>query len=133
MHEEGKIVCTEGSEDNRNLALTYLKKAGYENKVEFHVGDARNIIKEYSGPFDIILNDIDKEQYPDTLELAVPRLKKGGIFITDNVLWSGEVLDDDPDEPTKGIIEFNRLLFTSKNLFSSIIPLRDGLGMAIKL
>lgn len=129
----GKIICTDGSEDNNHRALDYLKRAGFESLVEFHVGDARDIIKRFEGPFDIILNDIDKEQYPETLDLAIPRLRKGGMFITDNVLWSGRILDKDPDESSRGILEFNGRLFQSQEVLASIIPIRDGLGIAVKL
>jgi len=97
------------------------------------VGDAREIIEQFGGPFDIILNDIDKEQYPDTIDLAIRRLKKGGLFITDNVLWDGKVLDSEPDEATRGVLEFNRRLFASQEVLAAIIPIRDGLGMAVKL
>ncbi|MFQ5869250.1 MAG: O-methyltransferase [Candidatus Zixiibacteriota bacterium] len=129
----GKIICTDGSEDNKHRALDYLKRAGYESLVEFHVGDAREIIRRFGGPFDIILNDIDKEQYPETLDLAIPHLRKGGMFITDNVLWSGRILEEDPDEASRGILEFNRRLFESQEVLASIIPIRDGLGIAVKL
>ena len=128
----GKIICTEGSAANKDRAMGYFNRADCSDLVEFQVGDAREIIKNYSGPFDIILNDIDKEQYPEAFDLAIPRLRKGGIFITDNVLWSGRIFDDNPDEATKGILEFNRKLFESKAIFSSIIPIRDGLGIAVK-
>lgn len=133
LSEGGRIICTDTSAENKRKALEYFKRAGFESLVEFHLGDARDIIKRFGGPFDIILNDIDKEQYPDTIDLVLPRLKKGGLFITDNVLWSGRVLDEEPDEATRGVLEFNRRLFQSKNVLASIIPIRDGLGMAVKL
>jgi len=133
MKSDGRIVCTEGSDDNKARAMDYLTKAGYDSMVDFQVGDALEIIKNYDGPFDIILNDIDKEQYPEAFDLAISKLRRGGIFITDNVLWSGRIFDKDPDEATRSILEFNRKLFESKELFASIIPIRDGLGMAVKL
>jgi len=133
MPEDGKIICTEGSEDNKKLAMQYLKRGGYDNMVDFHVGYAQDIIKKYDGPFDIIFNDVDKEQYPEVFELAIPKIRKGGLFITDNVLWSGRVLDENPTESTRGILEFNKMLFSSKDLLSMIIPIRDGFAMAVKL
>jgi len=133
MGKDSEIICTDGSEENRDRAMEFLKKGGYNQMVDFHVGDARDIIRNYDGPFDIIFNDIDKEQYPEALELALPRLRKGGIFITDNVLWSGRILDENPSESTRGVIEFNKKLFGTAELLSSIIPIRDGLGMAVKL
>ncbi len=128
----GKIISTDGDAANKDRALDYLDRAGYGDLVEFKVGDSRRIIEKYEGPFDIIFNDIDKEQYPEAFDLALPRLRKGGLFITDNVLWSGRMLEDDIHESTAGVIEFNRKLFESDKLFSTIIPIRDGLGIAVK-
>lgn len=133
MADGGQITCTDNSLENRNLALNHFKNAGRDALLKFHVGDAIDIVKQADGPFDIILNDIDKEGYPEAFDLAVTRLRKGGVFITDNVLWSGRIFDSKPTESTKGIIEFNRKLFASDGLFSAILPIHDGLGMAIKL
>ncbi len=133
MKKGGKIVCTEGSEKNRELAMKYLKRGGFDSMVDFHVGYAQDIIKKFDGPFDIILNDVDKEQYPGCIDLALPRLRKGGLFITDNVLWHGRIFDDKPSESTRGVLEFNRRLFASKEVLYSIIPIRDGLGIAVKV
>jgi len=129
----GRIICTDGSQANRSRAMAYFGSSGCADRIDFQVGDAREIIKKFEGPFDIIFNDIDKEQYPEAFALAVPRLRKGGLFITDNVLWSGRILDNDKSPSTRGVVEFNRLLFEANDLLSSIIPIRDGLGLAIKL
>ncbi len=133
MDDQGKIICTEGSDVNRQKALGYLKRGGFEKMIDYQVGDALEIIRQFDGPFDIILNDIDKDGYPEAFDLAMARLRPGGIFITDNVLWSGRILSDKPDKTTKAILEFNRKLFESPGALSSIIPIRDGLGMAVKL
>lgn len=133
MPKGGKIICTDGSDENRKRALGYLKRGGFDSMVDYHVGYAQEIIKRFDGPFDIILNDVDKEQYPEVLDLAIPRLRKGGIFISDNVLWDGEILDGNPDKASQAILEFNRMLFASKDILSLIIPIRDGLGLAVKL
>ena len=133
MNGKGKIICTDGSDDNKKKALGFLKRGGFERQVEFHVGNALEIICRFDGPFDIILNDINKEDYPEAFDIAIPRIKQGGLFITDNVLWSGRVLNEKPDKTTKAILEFNRKLCNTKGVLSSIIPIRDGLGMAVKL
>ena len=130
---DGKIICTDGSAENRRLALDYFKKAQLDSLMEFKSGDALEIIRQTNDTFDIILNDIDKEQYPEAFDLAIPRLKKGGLLITDNVLWSGHILDRIPSEATMAILKFNRKLFETPGILSSIIPIRDGLGMAVKL
>lgn len=133
MRSNGRIVCTDNLSENCNLAQRFFTDASHNDMLDFRVGDALQIASGLSGPFDIILNDIDKEQYPHALEIAIPRLRKGGIFISDNVLWSGQILNSEPDISTQAILEFNRRLFNSPDLLSSIIPIRDGLGMAIKI
>ncbi|PYX87758.1 MAG: hypothetical protein DMG68_10645 [Acidobacteria bacterium] len=76
---------------------------------------------------------MDKEDYPRVFRLAGPRLKKGGLFVTDNVLWSGRVAEPNPTEATtKAIVEFNRLLYASPDLFTTILPIRDGVAVAVK-
>ena len=132
MKKGGKIICTDGSEANREKAKVYLKRAKIEKVIDYRVGNALDIIQKTKGKFDIILNDIDKQDYPRAFDLAIPRLRKGGIFITDNVLWSGRILNSKPDKATKAILEFNRKLFNSKDVIASIIPIRDGLGIAVK-
>ena len=132
MKPEGKIICTDGSEDNKTKALQYFRKLGIESRIDYRVGDALDIIRTLDGSFDIILNDINKKQYPEALKLALPKLRSGGIFITDNVLWSGRILNDNPDQSTKAILEFNRKIFETDGVFSSIIPVRDGLGIVVK-
>jgi caffeoyl-CoA O-methyltransferase len=133
MPEGGKIICTDQSEENCQKGIAFLDKGGLADKVEFHVGDALEIMEKFKGPFDIILNDIDKLFYPRALDLAIPRLRCGGIFITDNVLWSGQILHKKPTAASRAILEFNRRLFSSEDIFSSILPISDGLGMAIKI
>jgi caffeoyl-CoA O-methyltransferase len=133
MRNGGSIICTDGSEDNRKKAMSYLKRGGYGSLIDYKVGDALEIISQHDGPFDIIFNDIDKEGYPKAFDLAIPRLRSGGLFITDNVLWSGRILSKSPDSTTQAILDFNRKLFKSKNLLSSIIPIRDGIAVAVKL
>jgi predicted O-methyltransferase YrrM len=131
--DDGRIICTDGDQGNKKKALEYLMRGGFEKKIDFRVGDALEIASQLDGPFDIILNDIDKHDYPRAFDIAIKLLKPGGIFITDNVLWSGRILSDKPDNTTKMIQEFNRKLFNSDGIVSSIIPIRDGLGLAVKL
>jgi caffeoyl-CoA O-methyltransferase len=133
MRDGGRIICTDRSEKNREKALGYLARGGFDSLTDFKIGDAVEIISQYEGPFDIIFNDIDKKEYPRAFDLAIPRLRPGGIFITDNVLWSGRILNKKLDPTAQAITEFNRKLFESKDLLSSIIPIRDGLALAVKL
>jgi predicted O-methyltransferase YrrM len=92
-------------------------------------------VKKTPGKFDFIFNDVDKHQYPDALRAAVPKLKRGGLFVTDNTLWSGKAARAaaPEDKDTRGVQEFNRLVYASKQLFPVLIPLRDGVTVCRKL
>ena len=82
--------------------------------------------------FDIVFMEIDKHQYPAGFRKAFPRLRKGGLFITDNVLWSGAVVEANPDNTTAGVIEYNRLIYTTPGAVSTILPVRDGVAVTRK-
>ena len=133
MGKEGEVVCTEGNSDYVERAKEYFQRGKISGKVRFLQGDALKLIDEVDGQFDIIFNDIDKHQYPKAFRKAVPRLRKGGLLISDNVLWSGKILDRKTDADSAGILTYNRLIYSSKELFTAIIPLRDGVSISIKL
>jgi predicted O-methyltransferase YrrM len=131
--EGGRVHYTDSDQKNCEKAKKYCERAGVAERVTFKRGDALELLSEEKEPFDIIFNDVDKDDYPRVLRLAVPRLKKGGLFVTDNVLWSGKVAEKNAkDSNTKAIQEFNRLLYGSQELFTTIIPLRDGVSIAVK-
>jgi predicted O-methyltransferase YrrM len=133
LGKDGEVICTEGDPQNAEHADEYFHRAKIKSKIRFLVGDALKLIDETDGQFDIIFNDIDKHQYPKAFRKAVPRLRKGGLLISDNVLWSGRIITRKPDADTAGILTYNRLVYSSKELFTSIIPLRDGVSISIKL
>ena len=131
--EKGQAVYTDGDAKNAERARGYFKRAGVSNRIVLHTGDALEFLSEQKQEFDIIFNDVDKEDYPRVLRLVVPRLRKGGLFITDNVLWSGRVAEINPaDARTKAILEFNRKLYDTKEFYTTILPIRDGLAVAVK-
>lgn len=131
--DNGHIVCTDRDREKAELGLNFLERADLRHKVLYEVGDALQAFERYRGPFDMVFCDLDKELYPKALDLAVPRLRDGGLFIADNVLWSGRVLDEKDQSPaTRGIREFNEKLSVHQDLFTTIIPLRDGLSLSIK-
>ncbi|HXZ29157.1 MAG TPA: O-methyltransferase [Terriglobales bacterium] len=131
--EGGRVIYTDGDRKNAEEARRNFEKAGVAARVEIRVGDALELLSEEKPEsFDIIFNDVDKEDYPKVFRLAVPRLKPGGLLVSDNVLWSGRVAQPHPDARTKAILEFNRLLYGSKQLFTTILPLRDGVAVCVK-
>jgi predicted O-methyltransferase YrrM len=131
---KGKVVYTDGDPEKARRAKDYFRRAGVAKRIDVRVGDALDLLKKSPGSFDLIFNDIDKRQYPAALRVALPKLRRGGLFITDNTLWSGKAArpaaPDDLD--TQGIQEFNRLVYTTQELYPVLLPLRDGVTVCRK-
>ena len=131
--QNGSVIYTDGDSKNAEQARSYFARAGVSERITLHTGDALEVLSEQKQEFDIIFNDVDKDDYPRVLRLVAPRLRKGGLFITDNVLWSGRVAEKNPKETsTKAILEFNRKLFDANEFYTTILPIRDGLAVALK-
>ena len=130
LPDDGELVLTEYDRDDSDRSRDFLAGAGLASKATFLVGDALQLVDSLAGPFDIIFNDVDKEQYPAALEKALPKLRPGGLLITDNVLWQGRVVDENPPEPsTARVLEFNRRIHADPRLEVAMVPLRDGLAI----
>jgi len=127
-----EIYFTDGDPKNAEMARQNFKKAGITDQVHLLTGDALDLLDTVPGDFDIILIDINKHQYPAALRKSIPRLKHGGLVITDNVLWSGKVTKPPKDKSTRGVLEFNKMVYSSKELFPVIVPLRDGVAVCRK-
>lgn len=132
LPKTGRVICTEGSADRIRQGVDFLNRAGLEGQVEFRQGDALELIARAEGPFDIIFCDIDKAAYPDALALGLPKLRAGGLFIADNVLWSGRVASASDDPDTAGIKAFNKAIYARPELTTTLIPLRDGVSVSLK-
>jgi len=133
MPDGGMVIGTDTDPGNAALGREYFRQGGLLEKTDLRTGNAINLFAAETGPFDMVVCDIDKEQYPEVFELAKPRLRRGGMLIADNVLWSGRVLDSSTnDAPTNGIREFTRRIFADPGFFSVIIPIRDGLSISVK-
>lgn len=128
----GEVYFTDMSRKNAREALKFFQEAGVDSVIAIKTGEALTILKETPGEFDLIFNDVDKGQYPEVFRQAIPRLRRGGMLVSDNVLWSGQVAREGGDEWTRRIKEFNHLLYTTPGLHSTIIPLRDGVSVTIK-
>ena len=133
LPEVGKIICTDSSKENLKLANNYFQRGGLDSKVEFQQGDALELIQEIEGQFDIVLNDVEKERYPKALEIIAPRIRKGGFLITDNMFWHDRVVDPYPDKATRGVLAYTQNVYSSNKLWITVVPLRDGVGISLKL
>lgn len=132
-----EIHLTDGDPANAERAEGYLTRGGVMDRVLFHVGGAVAALGMLDGDFDIIYCDIDKDGYPDAWRAARERVRVGGLYICDNVLWSGRVVGEGPPDVrpgwTEAIQEHNTLIAADERFVSSILPIRDGLMVALRL
>jgi predicted O-methyltransferase YrrM len=131
----GKVICTEGDEKNVMLAKDFLSRAGLWEKMEYHAEWAQEVFKKTEGEFDIIYNDVDKGDYPEVWKMARTRIRKGGLYIADNTLWSGRVTmtninDDVRPGWTAAIHEHNKLVVSDPDFDFFLNPARDGVMVA---
>ena len=132
--EDRELHLTDGDDVNAVTAADYLGRAGLDGPVTFHVGDAVSTLNGLPGEFDIVYNDIDKHGYPEAWLAARERVRVGGMYICDNVLWSGKVTDPQrEDRATSGIREHNTLIAGDPDYLSTIVPTRDGVMVALRL
>jgi predicted O-methyltransferase YrrM len=129
----GEVHCTDGDPANEAKAESYLSRAGVWDRVRWHVGDAVENLSSVDGEFDVVYDDIDKHGYPDAWRAARERVRIGGLYLCDNVLWSGRILGDDLDRNSAAIVEHNRLIADDDRFVSSIVPTRDGVMVALRL
>ena len=132
---KAKVFYTDGDPEKAKRAQDYFKRAGVAKRIQVQVGDAMALLKKTPGTFDFIFNDVDKHQYPAAMRAAIPKLRRGGLFVTDNTLWSGKAARPaSPDDTnTLGVQELNRLVYASKDLYPVLIPLRDGVTVCRKV
>jgi len=132
---KAKVFYTDGDPEKAKRAQDYFRRAGVAKRITVQVGDAMALLKKTPGTFDYIFNDVDKHQYPAAMRAAMPKLRRDGLFVTDNTLWSGKAARPAaPDDTnTLGVQELNRLVYASKELYPVLIPLRDGVTVCRKI
>jgi caffeoyl-CoA O-methyltransferase len=134
----GEVHLTDGDPENEVRAADYLKRAGLADRIAFHVGDAVTELAKLEGDFDVVFCDVDKHGYPDAWRAAADRIRLGGLYVCDNVLWYGRVAVEDEAtggraEWTPAILEHNRLVADDERYVSTIVPTRDGVLVAIRV
>jgi len=131
---EGEVICSDGDPLNQAKSEQYLGSIGLLDRVNFHVGFAQEIFSRTEGLFDICYNDVDKGDYPEVWHMAKKRVRPGGLYIADNVLWHGRVAVEDYVDVvpgrTEAILEHNRLIFEDPEFDAFINPTRDGVIVA---
>ncbi len=134
MKANGKLHTIDIKEEFSDIANKYIKKSGLGNQITQHIGNAVEIIPLIEEEFDLVFMDADKVNYPKYLELVADKLKKGGLLIADNVLWSGKVVKPlkSDDKDTRGVLAFNKMIQEDDRFENTLLPLRDGLMFARK-
>ena len=131
---DGEVICSDGDPQNKDKAEQYLTSVALWDRVDFHVGLAQAIFAQTSGLFDICYNDVDKGDYPAIWHMAKDRIRPGGLYIADNVLWHGRVAVESYTDVvpgwTEAILEHNRLIFSDSDFDAFINPSRDGVVVA---
>lgn len=130
----GQLFLTDSEEDNAAKAMDYLGRAALDGPVLFTVGDALETFASLQGPWDVVYNDIDKEGYPDAWRLARDRIRVGGMYLCDNVLWSGRVTEPEgADTNTAAILEHNAMIVADERFLTTVLPIRDGVMVALRV
>jgi len=134
LKENGILHTIEINPELEDFLQPYLDKAGLTNNVKLIVGNALDEIPKLNYTYDLVFIDADKENYPTYLDLVIPKVRKGGFIIADNVLWSGKVLcPDSTDKDTQSIVAFNTYVQNHSQLENILLPFRDGLMIMKKL
>ena len=131
LADGGKVITLDIQEDTNKVARSFVEKSAYADKIEFHLGNAVDIIPTLPETFDLVFIDADKPNYDNYYNLVFDRVRPGGFIIADNVLWSGKVLHAEKDENTQALHEFNEMVAADKRVSNVLLPIRDGL-MAVR-
>jgi len=132
LQPDGKLITIDINEELENRVRNYFKESEFDSQIDFRIGDARKIIPTLTEAFDLVFIDADKENYSLYFDLAIDKLPSGGVILADNVLWSGKVVQPNPDKDTTAILEFNQKIQNDSRVENLLLPLRDGVMMIRK-
>jgi len=132
ISNEATIDTIDKNEELEDIQNRYFKKSGFRDQIKQHIGNALEIIPTLDKKFDLVFIDADKSNYCNYFNLVIGKMKKGGIILSDNVLWSGKVVEklDKKDIDTKALLEYNRLLNSDSRVETVLLPIRDGLSIS---
>ena len=132
ISNEATIDTIDKNEELEDIQNKYFKKSGFRDQIKQHIGNALEIIPTLDKKFDLVFIDADKSNYCNYFNLVIGKMKKGGIILSDNVLWSGKVVEklDKKDIDTKALLEYNRLLNSDPRVETVLLPIRDGLSIS---
>lgn len=129
---EGKVITLDVQEDTSAVARSFVERTEFRDRVEFHLGNAIDVIPTLPETFDLVFIDADKPNYSNYYDLVFYRVRTGGYIIADNVLWSGKVIEPDMDENTQALHEYNKKILADDRVDNILFPIRDGLMIVRK-
>jgi predicted O-methyltransferase YrrM len=134
LTENGKLTTIDINEELEDIAREFIQKANLDNKIEYIIGDAMQIVPQLDELFDLVFIDADKKNYCNYYHLVFDKVKPGGYILADNVLWSGKVVEDYEalDSETKIIMDYNKMVHEDPRVQEILLPIRDGLMLARK-
>ncbi|HMQ04486.1 MAG TPA: O-methyltransferase [Pyrinomonadaceae bacterium] len=132
LAEGGRVVSLDVNEQTNAVAQSFINRTEYADRIQLRLGEAAFIIPHMQGPFDLVFIDADKPNYSNYYNLVFDKVRHGGFIIADNVLWSGKVLDQEKDEDTKALHDYNRMVFADDRVSNVLLPVRDGLMVVCK-
>jgi len=132
LQEDGTLYTIDKNEELEELQEKYFQKSAYSNQIKQYIGNALEIIPTIEAKFDLVFIDADKSNYINYFHLIIDKMNKGGVILSDNVLWSGKVVEtlNPKDMDTKTLLSYNKLLNTDKRLETVLLPIRDGLTIS---
>ncbi len=130
---EGILDTIEVDEELEEIIDKYIGLSEYKEKIRLHIGDARQLIPQFDCQWDLVFIDAEKRGVRDFYDLLLPRMRKGGLMLIDNMLWSGKVVEQGShqDLDTRAIMEFNEYVQRDERVTNVLLPLRDGIMMVM--
>lgn len=132
LADGGKVITLDVNEETNKVARSFVEKTEFKDHIEFHLGNAVDVIPKLPETFDLVFIDADKPNYSNYYNLVFDRVRPGGFIIADNVLWSGKVLLDEKDDNTRALHEFNQMVSADERVSNVLLPIRDGLMVVRK-
>ena len=133
LQENGMITTIDINEELEGRTRNYFNQSGHKEKIDFRIGNALKIIPTLTDTFDLVFIDADKANYSQYYDLVMEKIRTGGFILADNVLWSGKVLDLNPDKDTRFILEFNKKIQEDPRVQNILLPVRDGIMVIRKV
>lgn len=133
LQEGGKVITIDINQELEDRVRGYFREADLQDRIDYRIGDATDIVPQLKENFDLVFIDADKENYTRYFDMVIDRVNLNGVILADNVLWSGKVLQDKADKDTRAIIEFNEKVQADERIENVLLPIRDGIMLMRKI